>query len=122
MPETPQPAPKDTAGDPGSVVEFPGRPERGRPPNNLPLRLSSFIGRGREVAELQTVLSDHRLITLTGPGGAGKTRLAIEVASEVVHDFRDGAWLVELAPLSDPDLVAHRGGRTRPRKRARRSW
>ena len=106
MPETPQPAPKNTAGDPGSVVEFPGRPERGRPPNNLPLRLSSFIGRGREVAELQTVLSDHRLITLTGPGGAGKTRLAIEVASEVVHDFRDGAWLVELAPLSDPDLVA----------------
>jgi non-specific serine/threonine protein kinase len=107
MPETPQrPAPKNTAGDPGSVVEFPGTPERGRPPNNLPLRLSSFIGRGREVTELQTLLSDDRLLTLTGPGGAGKTRMAIEVASEVVDDFRDGAWLAELASLSDSDLVA----------------
>ena len=107
MPETPQrPAPKNTAGDPGSVVEFPGTPERGRPPNNLPLRLSSFIGRGREVAEVETLLSDDRLLTLTGPGGSGKTRMAIEVASEVVEDFRDGAWLVELASLSDPDLVA----------------
>jgi predicted ATPase/DNA-binding CsgD family transcriptional regulator len=107
MPETPQrPAPKNTAGDPGSVVEFPGTPERGRPPNNLPLRLSSFIGRGREVAEVETMLSDHRLLTLTGPGGAGKTRMAIEVASEVVDAFRDGAWLAELASLSDPDLVA----------------
>jgi predicted ATPase/DNA-binding CsgD family transcriptional regulator len=107
MPETPQPAPKNTAGDSGSVVEFPGTPERGRPPNNLPLQLSSFIGRGHEVAEVETLLSDHRLLTLTGPGGSGKTRLALAVASKVVDDFRDGVWLVELAPLSDPDLVAH---------------
>jgi non-specific serine/threonine protein kinase len=106
MPETPQPVPKNTAGDSGSVVEFPGTPEHGRPPNNLPLQLSSFIGRGREVVEVETLLSDHRLLTLTGPGGSGKTRLALAVASEVVEDFRDGAWLVELAPLSDPDLVA----------------
>jgi predicted ATPase/DNA-binding CsgD family transcriptional regulator len=107
MPETPQPAPKSSAGDHGSLVEFPGTPERRRPPNNLPLQLSSFIGRGREVVEVETLLSDHRLITLTGPGGSGKTRLALAVASEVVEDFGDGTWLVELAPLSDPDLVPH---------------
>jgi predicted ATPase/DNA-binding CsgD family transcriptional regulator len=109
MPDTPQPALKNTAGDPGSVVEFPGTPEGWRQPNtpnNLPLQLSSFIGRGREVAEIGTLLSDHRLLTLTGPGGSGKTRLALAVASEVVDDFRDGVRLVELASLSDPDLVA----------------
>jgi predicted ATPase/DNA-binding CsgD family transcriptional regulator len=107
MPDTPQPAPKGTAGDPGSVVEFPGTPEGGRPPNNLPLQLSSFIGRGRKVAEVGTLLFDHRLLTLTGPGGSGKTRLALAVASEVMEDFRDGVWVVELAPFFDPDLVAH---------------
>ena len=104
MSDTSQPAPKDTAGDPGSVVEFPGPREGGRPHNNLPLQLSSFIGRGREVSEVEALLADNRLLTLTGPGGSGKTRLALAVASEVLDGY-DGAWLVELAPLSDPDLV-----------------
>jgi predicted ATPase/DNA-binding CsgD family transcriptional regulator len=76
-----------------------------RTPGNLPLPLTSFVGRGREIVEVERLLNDHRLLTLTGPGGAGKTRLALEVAAGVVEDFRDGAWVVELASLTDPDLV-----------------
>jgi predicted ATPase/DNA-binding CsgD family transcriptional regulator len=72
---------------------------------NLPLELSSFVGRGQEIAEIETFLSEHRLLTLTGPGGSGKTRLALAVAARVVDAFDAGAWLVELASLSDPDLV-----------------
>ncbi len=81
----------------------PRRPER--LPCNLPLALSTFIGREREVAEVERLVGDERLLTLTGPGGAGKTRLALAVAHEVVEGFEEGAWWVALAPLSDPDLV-----------------
>ncbi len=73
--------------------------------NNLPLQVSSFVGREREIARVGELLADHRLLTLTGPGGSGKTRLALAVASEVLGGFEDGVWLVELASLSDPDLV-----------------
>ena len=73
---------------------------------NLPVELSSFIGRGREVAEINQLLAKgNRLISLTGPGGAGKTRLAVAAAFEVADDFQDGVWWVGLASLSDPDLV-----------------
>ena len=75
------------------------------PVNNLPLELSSFVGREREIAEVKRLLAEHRLLTLTGPGGCGKTRLALEVAADLVEGFKDGAWLVELASLSDPALV-----------------
>jgi MoxR-like ATPase len=61
-----------------------GDPEGGSPPNNLPLELSSFVGREREVSEVETLLADNRLLTLTGPGGSGKTRLALEAASRAV--------------------------------------
>ncbi len=91
------------------VVTFPGvanAPGEGLPPNNLPLQLSSFVGREREISELRKLLLDNRLLTLTGPGGSGKTRLALEVAKALVEAFEDGVWLVELASLSDPDLVA----------------
>jgi predicted ATPase/class 3 adenylate cyclase/DNA-binding CsgD family transcriptional regulator len=74
-------------------------------PNNLPLQLSSFVGRERELAELGRLLADHRLITLTGAGGCGKTRLALQAASETLERFPDGAWWVELAPLGDEALV-----------------
>jgi predicted ATPase/DNA-binding CsgD family transcriptional regulator len=104
-PHTPRPAPKDSTGDPGSVVGPPATPQHGLPPNNLPLQLSSFVGREREIAEVEALISEHRLLTLTGPGGSGKTRLALAMASEVLGGFEDGAWLVELAPLSDPELV-----------------
>ena len=77
----------------------------GCPLGNLPLELTSFIGREREVAELEGLLGDRRLVTLCGPGGAGKTRLALAVAQEVVEEFEDGVWWVDLAPISDPKLV-----------------
>jgi len=77
-----------------------------RPPGNLPLELTSFVGREREVAEVKQLLGENRLLTLTGPGGCGKSRLALTVAFEVVGDFEDGVWWVGLASLSDPTLVA----------------
>ncbi len=72
---------------------------------NLPLQLTSFIGREREIAEIKRLLSVTRLLTLTGSGGCGKTRLALQVAADLLETFNDGVWLVELAPLSDPALV-----------------
>jgi non-specific serine/threonine protein kinase len=68
--------------------------------------LTSFVGREREIAEVKVLLAGTRLLTLTGPGGAGKTRLALAVASELAEDFEDGAWWVGLASLSDPDLIS----------------
>jgi len=86
------------------VSSFPR--ERARPhDDNLPSDISSFVGREREVSEVRRLLSGSRLLTLTGSGGCGKTRLALEAAGALVEEFEDGAWLVELAPLSDPDLV-----------------
>ena len=75
------------------------------PSSNLPAQLTSFIGREREIANISRLLAAHRLVTLTGPGGCGKTRLALEVASRLLPSFEDGVWLVELAALSDPALV-----------------
>lgn len=72
---------------------------------NLPIPISSFIGRGRELAVVKQLVAKARLVTLTGAGGSGKTRLAIHAATDMIDSFRDGVWWVELAPLSDPDLV-----------------
>ena len=71
------------------------------PLHNLPAPLSSFVGRERELAEVRQLLSDHRLVTLTGAGGSGKTRLALKIAAEVLSEFEHGIWFVELASLSD---------------------
>jgi predicted ATPase/DNA-binding CsgD family transcriptional regulator len=76
--------------------------------DDLPLELTSFVGRERELAELRELLDDTRLLTITGPGGSGKTRLALRVAAELAVGFDDGARWVELAALSDPDLVPQR--------------
>jgi predicted ATPase/class 3 adenylate cyclase/Tfp pilus assembly protein PilF len=88
-------------------------------PNNLPTQLTTFVGREREMSEVEALLKTTRLLTLTGPGGAGKTRLSLQVAANVLHDYADGVWLVELAPLADPALVAQEitsalGGREEP--------
>jgi hypothetical protein len=70
--------------------------------HNLPRQLTSFIGREREMAEVKRLLATTALLTLTGSGGCGKTRLALQVAADLVEEFSDGVWLVELAALSDP--------------------
>jgi predicted ATPase/DNA-binding SARP family transcriptional activator len=75
------------------------------PPSNLPTRLTSFIGRTEEIAEVVKLLDISRLVTLTGPGGIGKTRLATEVAERILFDFPDGVWWIDLAVLTDPDMV-----------------
>jgi predicted ATPase len=73
---------------------------------NLPAPLSSFIGRKREIAEIQNLLSTHRLLTLTGSGGSGKTRLAYHSAGFLHADFKDGIWATEFAALTEEDLAA----------------
>lgn len=86
--------------------EFPPLASLDRLPTNLPVQLTSFIGRDREMAEISGLLERARMVTLTGSGGAGKTRLAVQVAAEQVGRHRDGVWLADLAPVVDPDLVA----------------
>src|SRR6516164_9331006 len=71
----------------------------------LPLQLTSFVGRGTQIAELSRILTENRLVTLTGAGGSGKTRLAVQVAGQIAGQFRDGAHYVDLAPITEPDLV-----------------
>lgn len=90
---------------PELAVAFPPPRSLDSIPNNLPLQLTSFIGRERELADVRRLFSTTRLLTLTGPGGCGKTRLALQAAAELVDEFPDGVWLVELAALTDPALV-----------------
>ena len=75
--------------------------------HNLPVQLETFIGRDGAIATATALLATVRLVTLTGPGGIGKTRLALRIAENVLTSFSDGVWLVELAPLSNPDLIPH---------------
>ena len=88
-----------------AAIPTDGRPVHA-PPHNLTAEVTSFIGREKEIAEVRRLLGGTRLLTLTGSGGTGKTRLALRAAVEVQDDFSDGVWLVDMAPLSDPDLVA----------------
>jgi ATP/maltotriose-dependent transcriptional regulator MalT len=81
------------------------RPARHR--GNMPAEATSFVGRRRELADLKRKLSSARLVSLVGPGGVGKTRLAIRAAAEVSRSFPGGAWLVELADVRDPALVGN---------------
>jgi non-specific serine/threonine protein kinase len=75
--------------------------------SNLPAQLTSFVGRVREIAEIKGLLKTSRLVVLTGPGGCGKSRLAAQVAAQLVEDYRDGVWLVEFASISEPALVVN---------------
>ena len=91
-------------GDGGGVKTEPRAPTR-KAKHNLPVQLSSIIGREDEIAEINSLLSKVPLVTLTGSGGAGKTRLAHEIGSSNLDAYPDGVWLVGLAPLSDPRLI-----------------
>ena len=91
---------------PGLPVDFPPLRTLDRAPNNLPVQLTSFVGREEEVAQAAAILAgDCRLLTLTGPPGVGKTRLALQVAAELVEEFPDGVAFVALAPLTSPEQV-----------------
>src|SRR5215510_7989423 len=99
-----------------ALTEAPARPAEGvagvppRPAeasaNALPVALSSFVGRRRELGDLHEALGGTRLLTLTGPGGCGKTRLCLRFAFEVADRFPDGIWWVDLAALAEQRLVA----------------
>ena len=92
----------------GLPAEFPPLRSLGNPalPNNLPAQLSAFIGREREVSEVRALVESSRLVTLTGAGGAGKTRVGLQVAAELLDGSGDGVWLVELAAVTDENAVA----------------
>src|SRR6516162_8747503 len=79
-------------------------PAEKRPPTNLQAPVSELIGRDTEIEELSSLIGAHRLVTLTGPGGIGKTRLALAVARRLPPQFADGVWLAEFSPLADPGL------------------
>ena len=87
---------------------YAGTPERSAPArrDNLPSELTSFVGRRQALADVRKLVASSRLVSLIGTGGVGKTRLAVRLASELVHQYADGVWLVDLAPLTAPNLIA----------------
>jgi predicted ATPase/class 3 adenylate cyclase len=91
---------------PDLVSDFPALASQPTATNNLPTQLTTFIGRERELSEAQAKLSSARLLTLIGPGGTGKTRLSLQIAANQIDRFKDGVWLVELAPIADPAFIA----------------
>ncbi|MFO7583821.1 MAG: adenylate/guanylate cyclase domain-containing protein [Anaerolineales bacterium] len=93
---------------PDLAAEFPALKSLATFKHNLHRQLSTFIGREKELGEVKRLLKNTPLLTLLGPGGTGKTRLMLQVAEEVIEDYPDGVWLVELAPLTDPALIPER--------------
>ena len=87
------------------LQEFNTEPKRKKALHNLPAHLSSFIGREKEIEAIKQLLSENRLVTLTGSGGCGKSRLAIQSAAAVLANYSDGVWMVELASVSVPDHI-----------------
>ncbi len=88
--------------------DFPALTTVASAPSNLPAELTSFIGRERELAEILALMDDHRLVTLTGEGGAGKTRLSVQIGASRAHDFTGGVWFIGLESLRNPELVPER--------------
>ncbi len=91
---------------PGLQHDFPPLRSIDSRPNNLPRQLTTFVGREREIRQAKGMLASAPLVTFTGPGGVGKTRLALEIADELLDDFPEGMWFVDLGPLTDPTFVA----------------
>lgn len=90
---------------PGLPPNFPPLKTLENFPNNLPFQLTSFVGREKEIDEIRGLLKTSHLVTLTGSGGTGKTRLSIEVGTQLLTNFQHGVWLIELAPLSDESQI-----------------
>ena len=90
----------------GLPAEFPALKSLDTIPNNLPIQGTSFRGRERELEEVKTLLSQHKLLTLFGSGGVGKTRLALQVGAEILDHYPDGVWFADFAPITDPELVS----------------
>src|SRR6266446_3161938 len=80
-------------------------PQREAPSHNLPRQLTRFVGRSEDVSAVKRILSTGRLLTLTGTGGCGKTRLALQTAAELLDEYLNGVWFIEFAPVADPALV-----------------
>ncbi|RQX56964.1 adenylate/guanylate cyclase domain-containing protein, partial [Micromonospora chalcea] len=91
---------------PGLERRFPRPRTADAAAHNLPTQVTSFVGRQAERAELGRLVEAYRLVTVLGAGGAGKTRLAVELASGIVEDYPDGVWFVDIAAVTDPGLVA----------------
>src|SRR5207253_8454323 len=99
---------------PGLPSEFPPLKTLDTRPNNLPRQATALIGRKQEIEAVCALLrrSDVALATLTGPGGMGKTRLALQVGADLLEDFADGVWFVDLSPIREPKLVVSTIART----------
>jgi len=90
----------------GLPAEFPELKALDTLPNNLPIQPTSFRGRERDLEEVKSLLARHKLLTLVGSGGVGKTRLALQVGAEALDQYPDGVWLIDFAPITDPELVS----------------
>jgi predicted ATPase/class 3 adenylate cyclase len=90
---------------PGLLSTFPPLNTLDAYVNNLPVQITSFIGREKEIVEVKQKLKEYHLVTLVGPGGTGKTRLSLQVAADLLNQFPYGVWFIELAPLTDPSLI-----------------
>ncbi|GIJ75812.1 Predicted ATPase [Micromonospora phaseoli] len=91
---------------PGLELQFPRPRTADAVAHNLPIQVTSFVGRQAERAELRQLVARHRLVTVLGAGGGGKTRLAVELATDLVEEYPDGVWFVDVAVVTDPGLVA----------------
>ena len=90
---------------PDLAADFPPLRSLETLPNNLPLPVTSFVGREKEIAEITALISAHRLVTLVGSGGIGKTRTSLQVAANLLDGSGDGVWFIELAPLASGDYI-----------------
>jgi predicted ATPase/class 3 adenylate cyclase len=90
---------------PELIAQFPPLKSLNARPNNLPVEVSTFVGRARELSEVRSLLETKRVVTVTGTGGTGKTRLALQTAAEAIDSFPDGVFFVPLAAVTDPELV-----------------
>ena len=96
---------QETATDESSTSEKTTTKNNKKVFHNLPARLTNFFGREKEMLVIRQLINEHRLVTLIGAGGCGKTRLACEVAARLVKDYKDGVWFVDLASITDENLV-----------------